>query len=710
MLPSILLVFSKNSYYYFYCSTIFILLVMINNLLNNPRKITILLIFTSALILFPSFLLLMASSWNSDDYFIAKVYQVHGVEGLFERIFSWSPRFFSEIILYLYYNAVPGLGKPFTGVMILIIWLFLISSIFIFARDLIKKNSLLLDNPKTKNKSKNLYFKNILPLLITLIFLIYLLYSQRPSSMFYLVVVSTAYVSTLAGIIFNLNFFINESNAQNITIINILQLIIFGLITSCSWEMGAIYQLCFSSIIFLLLLLNTLSTKFQYLAFSSLDKLNRWKLSIANLIPFALSLYVLFLLQSNRVGALEENNFESPLTGNFSASLIAAVFQFFKEIFFLNSPAWKSYIDFYSFTYSLVYKLGFLLLLTILLYQAKIKLNLITINASILSIIPLLITNFVITFSGYYQLGATSPPRQTSFKSALIGLTIFLIALILNSLLYLRQAKATNKINIYSVINSPINLLVNFSLTIMLLVNLQLNHLKQDISNFQNLIISNQRNWKENLNLSQSFAIYTQVPSSYIYRMYLEPGYYPSCEKNDNVRAVIYVNYFDKQKLYVTSLNSQRVDFEVDTISKKIENIEDNINFICSFPFGDIEKINNVKNSGQVIEVNIDQNVEVFGWTINPDQTKAKRIIITVEDNDIILANTPINIPSPDIAKYFKNSALVNSRWKATFTPFREWQDQTLTFKVWAYNSEMKIANFSQEFILSFYSDNEIKK
>ena len=136
---------------------------MANNLLNKPRKITVLLLFAGSVTLIPAFLLLIASSWCGDDYDIATLYQVNGWNGLSERIFAWSPRFFSEIILYLYYNSVPWLGKPFTGGMLLIIWLLLLGSIFILVQDIIKKNSSLLQQEKLTtlnaeiNKTNNIY-------------------------------------------------------------------------------------------------------------------------------------------------------------------------------------------------------------------------------------------------------------------------------------------------------------------------------------------------------------------------------------------------------------------------------------------------------------------------------------------------------------------------------------------------------------------------
>ena len=164
---------------------------MANNLLDKPRKVTVLLLLVSASILIPSFLLLIASSWCGDDYEIARLYQLNGLNGLSERIFAWSPRFFSEIILYLYYNSVPWLGKPFTGGMLLIIWLLLLGSIFILVQDIIKKNSSLLQQEKPTtinteiNKIDNIYLQVLLPLLITLIIFSYLLYAEKPNTIFY---------------------------------------------------------------------------------------------------------------------------------------------------------------------------------------------------------------------------------------------------------------------------------------------------------------------------------------------------------------------------------------------------------------------------------------------------------------------------------------------------------------------------------------------
>ncbi len=524
--------------------------------INQYRKVILTLIFASILILLPSFILLTASSWNSDDYNTAKLYQVKDLYEINHRIFNWSPRFFSEMILYVYYNTVPWLGRPLTGAMILITWLFLLCSIFIFSRSIISNHSLFLrdteENLVTKQADKNHLLKILLPLLITLILFIYCLYCYLPSEMYYLVIVSVPYISTLAGIIFNLTFYINQANSPSISNSKILQLILFGIITASSWEMGAIYQFFLSISLFFLLLLTSVSTQFHELPFSRLNKLNRWKIAIANFIPFFLSLYIFFLLKLGRLTGVDPSSIGSQFVDNFQASFITSILQFFKELFFLNHPSLvNSNVDFYFFSYSVVYKLGFLLLLIILFSYAKIIFNNITKNACLISIINLLITNFITTFSGYYELGIASPGRQMSFKLALIGLSFFLIAMILAS------SFVSQKTNIKLSINSPVTLLITFSITIALLVNLQFNNLKQDILNINNIITANNQDWQSNLDSHKSFATYTYTPTYYIFRMYFEPGLYHVSNKPENYRETAYLNYFNKQKLYVTSLNNK---------------------------------------------------------------------------------------------------------------------------------------------------------
>ena len=672
---------------------------MANNLFNKPRKTTVSLILAAACTLIPAFLLLIASSWCADDYQIAKLYQLDGLNGLYERIFAWSPRFFSEIVLYLYYNSVPWLGKPFTGGMLLIIWLLLLTAIFNFTQDTIKQNSLLLNR---KNKTENIYLQVLLPLLITLIIFIYLLYGARPKTIFYLVVISVPYLVTLAGIIFNINFFINHSDSPKIVKTDIAKLILFGFITSCSWELGAIYQLCFSTSLFLILILNYFLNNFNFLPFCKLNKTNKIQLLIANFIPLLASLYVLLLLLSNRVGSVEANNFESSVAGNFTSSFIHAVRLFFKEILFLSKTKGEFYIYIYSFTYNILYKLGFLLLVTTLFYQAKVKLNSIKLNSCILAILPLIITNFAISFSGYYQLGTISLPRQISFRSGLLGLIIVISSLMIASLALSKNNKLTDILNL--LLNKPKAFLINFGLTLTLLVGLQLSHLVRDMSNFQNLVVSNHRNWQINLNSNSSFAIYTQISSSYIYRMYLDDGLYPACNNGIHSNASRYMNYFNKQKLYVTPFKDHKLDNYFEKIFEEV-NILDNktqVYFDCSVALGNIDKINEVINQNQVIDAKVSDPIELLGWAINPNRSKAKRIIITKENDKNILINIPVNIPRPDVAKFLNNPSVINSGWKAVLTPNSEWNGQTITFKVWTYDPDTKIADFFQKFVLSF--------
>lgn len=611
----------------------------------------------------------MASSWGIDDYFIAKLYQTENFHGLSNRIFFWSPRFFSEIVLYVYYRLVPFLGKPLTGGINLITWLFLISSIFLFIKETLKKHSLV---------RQDVYIKLLIPLFITFVLLNYFLLSQNPGSMFYESVISVPYVSTLAGIIFNLNFFINQSNSISISRFYLLYLIIFGVITSSSWEMGAIYQLLFSTCLFFSLILTTISTRFYDLPFHSLHTFSRWTLSIANLIPFSLSLYILFLLKSNRLEVVELAQIESPLKGNFQNSLSSSFIQFFREIFFLNDVSGEAQVNFFSFTYSIFYKLAFLLLLILIFYRVQIKFNVITKNACFISILPLFVTQFVITLSCYYKFGLSSLPRQLSFKSALIGLLLVIIALIIASNLSYKSKKFRFK----SILNNSINLLITFSLTFILLINLQFKYLKQDLNNLSNIVASNTQNWQENLNSDQPIAIYTTILTHYVGRTYLDDGFYPSCDKEEefNVFAERYANYFNKNKLYVIPFNSESPNFNLNILQKKANKI----NFICSHSsdLGNVDSINQSEIKNSVFELVENQEIVLTGWAINPDKSKGKKVLITMGDDNKIVKETQVNLPRPDVADYFNNPIYLNSGWLLSFIPTINASQDPVKFRV----------------------------
>lgn len=356
---------------------------MTNNLLSKSQKVTILLVLLSTLILLPSFLLLMASSWSNDDYLLAKLFQLFGLQGLSDRVFKASPRFLSEIVLYIYYHFVLLFKNPFTGFFLLTIWLGLILSLFISFKSIISQFSRISiehKNPqiieifkvKTTKISKLIELDFLVALLLSLILFCYFIYAEKPVTMYYAPAVAAPYLLTLSGIILGNNFLLTKADNSQISWGEFVSFTVISLMTSSSWEIGVVYQLVLNIFLLLIFLLITFKSQLNYLPFYRINRLGKIKLSMGIFISSALSLYVISLIKTYRVGSIEvKTSLESALMGNWTNSFIASLKQFTQEILFLNSPAWETSSSWHSFSYSIFCKFG--LLLIILLSLIKVK-------------------------------------------------------------------------------------------------------------------------------------------------------------------------------------------------------------------------------------------------------------------------------------------------------------------------------------------------
>lgn len=281
---------------------------------------------------------------------------------------------------------------------------------------------------------------------------------------------------------------------------------------------------------------------------------------------------------------------------------------------------------------------------------------------------------------------------------------VVIIALIISSYL----SDKSDKFRIIAILNNPISLIIIFCLTLSLLINLQLKYLKQDLSNLNKMIVVNNQNWQKSLDSNQSLATYTKIPTGYIFRIYLETGLYPSCNQSEELseNANRYMNYFNKNKLYVSSIESQPIDLAFDSSL----NNKEKINFICSHHVSSVDLINKNSITNSVIEVPENQAIELMGWAINPDQTKAKKVILTTGDDHQIVAEAEVNILRPDVADYFNNSNFRDSGWMITFIPTTDSSDNPIKFSTWTYNPDTREAHLFKEFYLKFLPCDETFK
>ncbi|MDJ0647918.1 MAG: hypothetical protein QNJ60_04360 [Xenococcaceae cyanobacterium MO_188.B19] len=698
---------------------------MINNLLIKFKKVTVLLVLINTIILIPSFLLLMASSWSNDDYGLAKLFQVFGLQGLSWRVLYGSPRFLSETVLYIYYHLVSLFKQPFTGFFVFTLWLGLILSLFISSKNIVYKFSEILINSQTLQKnelfkikiskdSKFLKLDFLVPLLLSLIIFCYFIYVEKPVTMYYAPAVAAPYLLTLSGIILSINFLLTKADNSQFSWLEFVSFTLISLMVSASWEIGAVYQLVLNTCLLSIFLLTTFKPRLKYVPFGAINVFSKIKLFIGILISSALSLYVIVLIKTYRVGSVEVNSsFESALTGNWKNSFIASLARFIKEILFLNSNALEITNYWHSFLYATFCKLGLLLVFLLIFFRIKIKISQRVKTACLIFIIPLLITNFITIITSYYQFGIICCPRQLSFRGALFGLVIFILSLLFSSKindLFGNNIKTINKNNISLLFSKTLSwnftLIITFSLTITLLVNLQVNHLKLDIVNIKRIINTNNINWQKSLDKNNSFAIHRQIPTSYIYRFNLKEGIYPSCSSQANILAILYMNYFDKEEFYVLpveeNITSLRNKYPEKDRYLTSSNNPDNIRFICRYSRGSVDRINDVTRTSSVITISKNKPVEIQGWAVKPDRTKAYEVIITMGNDNQIVARASVNQSNLGVAEFFKNPDLINSGWIANFiVPFKE-QEDIVTFKVWTYDAEKKSAYLFREFSLQF--------
>lgn len=143
----------------------------------------------------------------------------------------------------------------------------------------------------------------------------------------------------------------------------------------------------------------------------------------------------------------------------------------------------------------------------------------------------------------------------------------------------------------------------------------------------------------------------------------------------------------------LTSLSSaQTTELPKDVDFSEVTHIEQ-INFKAlnkNLLSGCFDKIND--SSTTIIKVSKITQITASGWAIIADESRAAdRVIITYGNNNLLVADAPVNLSRPDVAKSFDNPAYSHCGWSVTFDsstlPTGE-----IFFKAWAYNAKRQEA------------------
>lgn len=549
--------------------------------MNKQNTLIIILIVSCFIVLIPLIILLGIASWSPDDYSLALAYKNNGLSALPNRLLQWSPRPLSDLIIYIYLTIVNWIEKPLIGIFLMILWMIFGFSLYIALINIIKNesnNELLEQKDFESSFQNNSKFKSfqidcqLISVLLTLFLFIYYLFIVKPTQIFYWPAGAAPYILSAAGLILEVSTLIKLSKFSFVSYFQTFSLVIFAILTAFSSEVGSLYQLLLSlsllSLLISILIWGHFNRNYSNLFAFSWNTQSLGKLFIAASISCLLSSTILFVLNTSRVGKPELNSLSSPITGNLKSSIILAMQQFLKEVFFLNDTSLKIDSLLVSFSYALACKLGLLLLVIFLGMKARICWKKSTNLLCIILVIILMATNFLTITASAYQFGEICCLRHLHFRAIVTGLSILLIGFMIASMLnYYLTSNNTNLLIKKPVIPLNKSLVTSFifksdfftllmmTMTLILLVNLQSNAIINDLKNYDLIYSLNKENWGYNISHKDLSGKYINPPfAEYSSVNFLMPtGVHLRSQDNLEPHVATYMSYFNKEKLSVYS-------------------------------------------------------------------------------------------------------------------------------------------------------------
>jgi hypothetical protein len=207
--------------------------------------------------------------WQTDEYATLRAIKLNGTEFLRERLATWSPRPFSELLIYLYAKAVETWSGQLIGPVLAPVWGMLLICAIAPAAIAWKRHGV------------NLVFALIVPLSLLCMFLL----GHPVSEIFYWPMGALAYIPTLAAIV--LIHGLTETTSRGIRGTRLVIMLAL-IVASTSSEVGAMFVMAYSCATLLCLLPH--------------GERRRWKAMLVDLfIPLVVSALVLYRVVTGRV-------------------------------------------------------------------------------------------------------------------------------------------------------------------------------------------------------------------------------------------------------------------------------------------------------------------------------------------------------------------------------------------------------------------------
>lgn len=575
--------------------------------------------------------LLGTSTWRPDEYDILARYRTEGISFLWHRVMFWSPRPFSELLIYFYATLVNSSHLQLIPLIMSLVWSGLVFSIGL--------SVYLLRNTGVSFGIRMLPI--LLPVVLTLCI-------AKTGEVFYWPFGSMAYMPTISAILAMLAILI-WGNARE----HGLLWGISGLILAASSEMGTFFIVFLSGLLALSGIGRDKTT--GYFKFE-----RDW---LKPLIPSILvAICVLALLYIGRLGNPDEAKMGPGVSHNVGAVLMAAIPEALRQILGkAEATGWLGGIPY------LLIKLClglFVFSLMRLLPTAHLKLH-----AVLAFALASIATIGLSEIAAFYQFGVSCCERHDTIRHFLSYVAV--IAFSVAAAFFTKKIPATRNMTRLSIATGL--------LLMVLCTGVSVKKLWADYRTYDNVTELHNRNWL--FGQSPPFTFTIEYLDGHSYGLLPMPpeGIYALKDQNISIFSNSILRFFGAEEIIFQQKRDLTASFTAGQIKNAFTQSSDWREMTCATDIAQAK--NNTMGTGKTASTQL----TVGGWMNLPDtglnlsQTKIMLRVSRAEpDADVFF---PLELSDrPDVAQHFKRDELLRSGYTTTVNlPFTRIRGLSIT-------------------------------
>lgn len=569
--------------------------------------------------------LLGTSTWRQDEYYTLARYQTEGTHFLWHRIIAWSPRPFSELLIYLYAQLVNTTKLQLTPLMMGLVWFGLFFSIGMGVH--ITQN--------TRISIGTRVLPVVLPVILTLSI-------SKTGEVFYWSFGSVAYMPTISAILLMLAILI-WGNIQE----HALPWGISASVLATSSEMGAFFVVA----LFTLLTLSGIS---RHKTIVHPDYEWTWLKPLAPSTLMAIA--VLALLSFGRLGNSDEAKMGSEVSHNIAAALATGIPETARQILGKSETDWLELAPYFS----IKILLGLFIFYLLRFSPIDPRKRSMVISFSLASIASIGLSEI----GALYQFGVSCCERHDTTRHFLSYIGVISFSAGISSLMHGQKIKKS----------ATLICMGSGYILVALCTLLSAKKLWLDYENQKSIINLHHENWI--FHQTPPFTFTIDSNSGYTYGTLPMPteGTYIANHPNTPTFNESILRFFDANEI-VFGKNIKNSDTIDQNLMKSLHTISDWCEAIC---MTDAIQLDNRHAGKKEIESAL---LTIRGWINLPDTgldtSKIRVFLIIRQDTHESEFYVPLELfDRPDVARHFNRNELLRSGYaiiaKIPSTPIRD--------------------------------------